>query len=120
MKSLQSLLAILSITLFVAGNAMAADQFLGTWTSGAKEVLNVTESSDGLSAEFIRVNVKSQFEKVRFPAKVKDGALVITGEQGDLSAKIDTDKGLLVLGGVKAFQKLSAQDANALIESLKK
>lgn len=121
MKFARTLRTALFITMaFAAGNSFAADGFLGTWSSGAKEVLNITKDGDSLNAIFIRENVKNEFEQIRFPAELKDGALVISGEQGDLSAKLDTEKGQLVLGGLKAFQRLTTEQAQALIDNIKK
>lgn len=117
---MKSLIAIVGATLLSISNVNASDQFLGLWSSGVKEVLNVSENDGALQAEFIRENVKSEFEKIRFPAAIKDGALVISSEQGNLSAKYDNDKKLLILGGVKAFQKLTEAQALALIESIQK
>ncbi len=122
MKTLITSIATASITLalLTAGNAFAADEFLGPWASGEKEVLKITKDGDALSAEFIRENVKFEFEKVQFPATVKDGALVITSEQGNITAKFDDTKNLLIIGGLKAFQKLSPEKAQAIIEQLEK
>jgi len=82
-------------------------------------LLNITEDGGTLNAEFIRVNVKSEFERIRFPAKVEDGVLLISGEQGNVSAKLDAEKKLLILAQTKSFQKLSAEEAKALIAGLK-
>ena len=120
MKSIYSVIFTLALTLLLTSNANAADEFLGTWSYGAKEVLNITKKGEALSAEFIRENVKSEFEEIRFPAKVENGELVITGEQGDLSAKYDTKKKRLVLGGMKEFQRLTKEQAELLIANLKK
>ena len=120
MKLARTLQTALFVSLAFTGNSFAADSFLGSWSSGAKEVLNITQEGDSLNAIFIRENVKKEFEQVRFPAILKDGALVITGEQGNLSAKYDADKKLLVLGGLKAFQRLSTEQAEALIANIKK
>ena len=120
MKTLYSLLITLSLVICFSSAAHAVDEFLGSWTSGAKEVLFITKNGDALSAEFVRENVKSEFEKIRFPAKVKDGALIITGEQGDLSAKYDSEKKRLILGGLKEFQRLTKEQADLLIGNLKK
>lgn len=117
---MKALLAAVAITILTISTAQAADEFLGPWASGDKEVLNITKDGEKLNAEFIRENVKFEFEKVQFPATVKDGALVISSEQGDISAKFDDTKGLLIIGGLKAFQKLSAAQAAAIIAELEK
>ena len=119
MKPARTILPAILITLATTSYTFAADDFLGTWSSGAKEVLNITKEGDSLNAVFIRENVKQEFEKIRFPATVQDGALVISGEQGNLSAKYDAEKKLLVLGGLKAFQRLSVEQAEALIANIK-
>lgn len=123
MKALFPLITTVGITaasLLISGTVHASDVFIGAWSSGAKEVLQITQKGDALSAEFVRENVKSEFERVRFPAKLQDGALVITGEQGDLSARYDSGNKLLILGGMKAFQKLTAEQAEQLISNLEK
>jgi len=118
MKLFYSLIVVISATLFAAGSVIAADEFVGTWSSGEKELLNITEEGGTLNAEFIRVNVKSEFERVRFPAKVEGEVLVISGEQGNVSAKLDAEKKLLILAQTKSFQKLSEEEAKALIDNL--
>jgi len=122
MKALFTAIAITSLTVgsAIMSTAQAADEFLGTWGSGKKEVLNITKDGEKLSAEFIRENVKSEYEKVRFPASIRDGALVISSEQGDISAKFDDAQKLLVIAGLKAFQKLSPEQAAAIIADLEK
>ena len=45
---------------------------------------------------------------------------MISGEQGDVTAKYDSDKNLLIIGGLKAFQKLSPAQAEAIIAQLEK
>lgn len=117
---MKALIASIALTFLTIGSANAADQFLGPWVSGGKEVLKITKDGDALSAEFIRENVKFEFEKVQFPATVKDGALIISGQQGNVTAKFDADKNLLIIGGLKAFQKLSPAQAEAIIEQLEK
>ncbi len=117
---MKALIASLALSLLTLGNAHAADEFLGPWASGAKEVLKISKDGDAFSAEFIRENVKREFEKVRFPATVKDGALVISGDQGDVTAKFDDVNKLLIIGGLKAFEKLSPEKAEAIIEQLEK
>jgi len=81
MKALITSIAITILTIGTAfvGTAQAADEFLGPWASGDKEILNITKDGDKLNAEFIRENVKFEYEKVQFPAIVKDGTLVISG-----------------------------------------
>ena len=122
MKALFTAITITTLTFGTAlfSTAQAADEFLGPWASGDKEVLNITKDGEKLSAEFIRENVKFEFEKVQFPATVKDGTLVISGEQGDISAKFDDAQKLLIIGGLKAFQKLSPEQAKAIIAELEK
>ena len=117
---MKALIASIAITLLTFGTAQAADEFLGPWASGDKEVLNITKDGEKLSAEFIRENVKFEFEKVQFPATVKDGTLVISSEQGDISAKFDDAQNVLIIGGLKAFQKLSPEKAQEIIEELEK
>ena len=115
---MKALFALIAMTLTTVGSANAADEFLGPWASGAKEVLKITKDGDELHAEFIRENVKLEFEKVGFPASIKDGKLIISSEQGDISAKYDEVKKVLVIGGLKAFEKLSDERAEALIAQL--
>ena len=117
---MKSLFASIAIAILTIGSASAADEFLGPWASGDREVLNISKEGESLQAEFIRVNVKSQFEKVSFPVTVKDGVIVISGEQGDVTAKYDSEKNLLIIGGLKAFQKLSPAQAEAIIAQLEK
>jgi len=122
---MKALFTAIAVTILTFGTALfsttqAADEFLGPWASGDKEVLNITKDGEKLNAEFIRENVKFEFEKVQFPATVKDGTLVISGEQGDISAKFDDAQNLLIIGGLKAFQKLSPEKAKAIIAELEK
>lgn len=117
---MKSFVAIIAATLLSAGLAHASDELLGSWTPGGKELLSVYKDGDKLTAEFIRQNVKAEFERIRFPATLKDGALVISGEQGDLSAKYDEIKKRLVLGGFKEFQKISKEEALALLAAIEK
>lgn len=114
------LLSLFATSFLMLGSANAAEEFLGPWASGEKEVLQITQEGGNLSAEFIRENVKYEFEKVRFPATLKDGSLVITGDQGDVTAQFDPARNLLILGGLKAFQKLSPQQAATIISNLEK
>ena len=122
MKALFTAIAVTMLTFGTAvfSTAQAADEFLGPWASGDKEVLNITKDGEKLSAEFIRENVKLEFEKVQFPATVKDGTLVISSEQGDISAKIDGASKRLIIGGLKDFQKLTPEQAKAIIAELEK
>ncbi len=115
---MKALIALFALSVLSIGSANAADEFLGPWASGAKEVLKITKDGNALSAEFIRENVKSEFEKVQFPATIKDGALVISGEQGNVTAEFDEANNVLVIAGIKAFEKLSAEQANAIIAQL--
>lgn len=117
---MKPLLSLIAVTLITIGSAQAADEFLGPWASGATEVLKITKDGDALRAEFIRENVKYEFEKVGYPAAVVDGALVISGDQGNVSAKYDEVRKVLILGGMKAFEKLSPEKAEALIAQLEK
>lgn len=118
--NMKALIASIALSILTFSSANAADEFLGPWVSGGKEVLKITKEGEALSAEFIRENVLSEFEKVRFPATVKDGALIISGEQGDVSARFDAENNLLIIGGLKAFEKLSPEQAAAIIEQLEK
>ena len=123
MKALFAAITITTLTIGSAifGTVQAADEFLGPWASGDKEVLNITKDGEKLNAEFIRENVKFEFDKVRFPATInEDGALVISSEQGDISAKFDDAQNLLIIGGLKAFQKLSPEKAAEIIAELEK
>jgi len=115
---IKTLCASLATAFLTLGNVSANDQFLGPWSAGNKEVLNITKDGESLSAEFIRENVKFEFEKVRFPAKVENGTLVIAGTQGNVTAQYDPAKNLLVIGGLKVFEKLSPEQAAAIIAQL--
>lgn len=117
---MKALIAAVALTALTIGSANATDEFLGPWASGEKEILNITKDGDSLNAEFIRENVKFEFEKVRFPATLKDGTLVISGEQGNVTAEFDAAQNLLIIGGLKAFQKLSPEKAAAIIAQLEK
>jgi hypothetical protein len=117
---MKALLSIMVAGLLCIGTASADENYIGAWASGAKEVLQISRDGDTLTAEFVRENVKSEFEKIRFPAKVADGALVITGEQGNLSGRYDAGNKLLILGGMKTFQKLTAAQAQQLIADLER
>jgi len=117
--SIKKLFLLFAATLF-AGAVTADDAYLGAWSSSATEVLKISKNGDALTAEFVRENVKAEFEKIRFPAKLRDGALVISGEQGDLSARFDAGNKTLILGGMKSFQKLTPEQAQLLIADLEK
>lgn len=108
----------LTLGFLTIGAANAAEEFLGPWAASATEVLKITKDGDTLRAEFIRENVKDEFEKVGFPAAYKDGALVISSAQGNITAKYDEAKKILVIGGLKTFQKVSAEQAAAIIAQL--
>ena len=117
---MKSLISAFTFALLLTGTASANEIFLGAWSSGAKEVLQISKDDKGYTAKFVRENVKAEFEKVQFPAQMKDGALVISGQQGDLSARYDEGNKLLILGGMKAFQKLTTEQANTLISNMEK
>ncbi len=117
---MKALFTVLTALILLTSAANADEAFIGAWSSGAKEVLKISKEGDSLTAEFVRENVKRQFEKVRFPAKLQDGALVISGEQGDLSARYDEGNKILILGGMKAFQKLTDKQAQTIISNLEK
>jgi len=112
------LLATLAVTILTCGAAKAADEYVGTWGSGSKELLTITRNGEEFRAEFFRKNVKFQYEKVRFPASLKDGVFVISGELGNVTVEYDASKELLMLGGVKPFKKLSTEQAAAQTEEL--
>jgi len=113
-------LALLVVTILTCGAANAADEFVGTWSSGSNELLTITRDGEAFNAEIIRQNVKFEYEKVQYSATVVDGVLVISFDQGDLSAKYDASKDLLMLGGLKEFAKVPADQAVAQIEKLEK
>ncbi len=117
---MRPLVAIICATLLSISSSHASDNLIGLWASGAKELLSISKDGDKMQAEFIRVNVKSEFERVRFPAEFKDGAVVISSEQGNVSGRYDDNKKVLVLGGFKSFQKLTESEALVLIEALEK
>lgn len=110
-------------TLCLFGTANAADEYVGSWGAGSKELLKITKQGEAFSAEFFRKNVQSKYESVQFPAELVGGILTIRGEHGNVSAKYDANKELLMLGGVKEFKKLSSEQAalqlEALLEKLK-
>lgn len=106
-------LALLVVTILTCGAANAADKFVGTWSSGSKELLTIEKEGEAFSAEFVRINVKFEYEKVQYSATLVDGALVISFELGDVSAKFDATNELLLLGGVKEFEKLPKKQAAA-------
>lgn len=117
---MKALFTAVTLTFLTFGTANAAEEFLGPWAASETEVLKITKDGDALRAEFIRENVKYEFEKVGFPATYENGALVIKGEQGNITAKYDDVKKMLVIGGLKAFQKVSAEQAAAIIAQLEK
>lgn len=111
---------VLAALLHVSGIVSATDHYLGSWASGEKEVLQITQNDGVLNAQFVREGLFKQFEKVDFPAKVVDGNLTIIFQQGDLSAKYDAAREILILGGVKKFEKITENKARALIALLEK
>lgn len=117
---MKAIFALVTITFLAAGTAKAAEEFLGLWASSAKEVLQITRDGEAYQAVFTRENVKNEFEKVGFPAAIENGELVITGKQGGISAKYDPEKRVLILGGVKPFQRISAEQAATFIAQLEK
>ena len=117
---MKAIFTALSLTFLTTGVANATEEFLGPWAASNTEVLKITREGDGLRAEFIRENVKDEFEKVGFPATYNDGTLVISSEQGNISAKYDEANNVLVIGGLKTFQKISAEQAAAIIAQLEK
>jgi len=116
---MKRLLALFVVTILTCGAAQAADEYVGTWGSGSKELLTITKDKAGFKAEFFRKNVKSEYEKVLFPASLVDGVFVISGDVGQVSVQYDATKELLMLGGVKPFKKLSTEQAAAQLEKLK-
>lgn len=112
--------ALFTATFFTIATTNAAEEFLGPWAASATEVLKITKEGDSLNAEFIRENVKFEFEKVGYPATYEDGVLVISNEHGNITAKIDDEKRIMVIGGIKTFQKISAAEAAAIIAELEK
>ena len=112
--------ALLVVTILTCGTAQAADEFVGTWSAGSKELLTITREGEKYQAEFLRKNVKLEYEKVQYSAKVVDGVLVISFEVGDLSAKYDESNEMLMLGGVKQFAKLPSDQAAAQLVEFEK
>lgn len=110
---MRSMLALLVLAILTVGPAQAADEYLGSWGAGSKEIMTVSQEGESLIVEIIRKNVAAEYESVRFPAKVVDGILVISFDLGNVSAKYDDSKELLMLGGVKEFEKLSNEQATA-------
>ena len=104
---------MLVVTILTCGAVNAADEYVGTWSSGSEELLTITRDGEAYSAEFFRKNVKFEYEKVQYSATLVDGALVISFDLGDVSAKYDATKELLMLGGVKEFEKLPVEQAAA-------
>jgi len=119
-QNMKTLIASIALSILSIGSANAADEFLGPWASSGKEVLKITKDGDAFSAEFIRENVKKEFEKVQFPATVEGGTLIISGEQGDVSAEYDKANNTLVIAGLKAFQKLTPEQAESIVAVLEK
>ena len=117
---MKALIASIALSVLLIGSANAADEFLGPWASGGNEVLKITKDGDKLNAEFIRENVLKEFEKVRFPATVEGNTLIISGEQGDVSAEYDKEKNILIIGGLKSFQKLTPEQAESIVAVLEK
>jgi len=117
------LLALATFSLLTFGTANAADEYVGSWGAGSKELLKITRDGETFNAEFFRKNVQSEYENVRYPAELVDGVFTIKGDLGNVSAKYDASKELLMLGGVKEFKKLSSEQAalqlEALLEKLK-
>jgi len=117
------LIATAVTAFFLLGTANAADEYIGSWGAGSQELLKISKQGETFSAEFFRKNVQSKYENVRFPAELVDGVFTIKGEHGNVSAKYDASKELLMLGGVKEFKKLSSEQAalqlEALLEKLK-
>ena len=117
---MKTIFALLTITFLASGVVNAAEEFLGFWASSPKEVLNITKDGDAYHALFTRENVKNEFEKVGFPAAIEDGALVITGEQGGVTAEYDEGRKVLILGGLKTFQRISAEQAASFVSQIEK
>jgi len=117
------LLALATFSLLTFGTANAADEYVGSWGAGSNELLKITRDGETFNAEFFRKNVQSEYENVRYPAELVDGVFTIKGDLGNVSAKYDASKELLMLGGVKEFKKLSSEQAalqlEALLEKLK-
>ncbi len=112
------LTTLIAVTLLTFGQANAADEYLGSWGAGSKELLKITRDGDEYSAEFFRKNVQSKYENIRFPAGLVDGVFTIKGDLGNVSAKYDASKELLMLGGVKEFKRLSSEQAALQLEKL--
>lgn len=114
------LFAFLTASVLTFGSANAADEYIGSWGAGSKELLKITRNGASFSAEFFRKNVEAKYENVQFPAELVDGVFVIKGEQGNVSATYDSSKELLMLGGFKEFKKLSSEQAALQLEDLLK
>lgn len=112
--------ALFTATFLTVGTTNAAEEFLGPWAASATEVLKITKDGDSLMAEFIRESVIFEFEKVGYPATYENGTLVISNDQGSITARYDNVNKVLVIGGIKTFQKISAEQAAALIAELEK
>ncbi len=117
---MKTVFALFTATVLSAGTANGADEFLGPWASSATEVLKITKDGDSLNAEFIRENVKFEFEKVGYPATYEGGVLVISNQHGNITARYDDEKKILVIGGIKTFQKISDAQAAVIIADLEK
>lgn len=113
-------LVLFVVAILTCGAANAADEFVGTWSSGSSELLDITREGDVYSAEFFRKNVNSEYEKVQYDAAVVNGALVISFDLGDVSARYDAAGDILILGGIKEFEKLPAEQAIAQLELFEK
>ncbi len=122
LKSLTKIanIACLTLLLLSSGFVSASDLYVGSWASGEKEVLQITKNGSVLNAQFVREGLLNNFEKVEFPAKVVDGNLTISFGQGDLSGKYDAVRKILVLGGIKTFEKITENQARSMIALLEK
>ncbi len=110
----------LTLLLLATGVVSASDRYIGSWAAGEKEVLQITKDGQALKAQFVREGLFKNFEKVDFPAKVVDGNLTISFDQGDLSATYDEARNVLILGGFKQFEKITANEARSMIALLQK
>jgi len=113
-------LALLVVTILTCGAANAADEFLGTWSAGSNELLTITKEGQEYRAEFFRKNVKFEYEKVQYSATVVDDALVISFDLGDVSAKYGATDEILLLGGVKEFERVPVEQAVVQLQLLEK
>lgn len=117
---MKRLLTLCVVTLLTSSWAFAGEQYLGTWRASSKELLTISKDGDEYRAAFFRKNVKFEYEKVAFPATFADGILLIAGDQGNVGARYDPTKDLLMLGGVKAFEKLNEEQASAKLAELER